>query len=201
MRRLTFVLCFLFAGSLHASPILVIDNGILMGAQGVNVDGGVYDVLFRNGTCAQTCAETTIVMQGALAAKASLALLTSVFQDTNLGLFGTHPELTFGCISPSCNTWTLEGFRFGRYSVWSASNLPDKTDETENNTGMVIGQILGFDPSQNTEQYTWAIWSHHVNPVVATPEPSSLALVAIGLLILSWTAQGKRARSAIRRRG
>jgi hypothetical protein len=90
------------ATSVQATPILLVDNGILTGAKNVDVGGTLYDVNFVDGSCASIyngCDEITDFdfqnpSDGAAAAQ---ALLDQVFIDGPSGSFDSAPGSIAGC--------------------------------------------------------------------------------------------------------
>ena len=85
---------------------LVVDNGKLVGAQGVSVNGQLLDVSFIDGSCVDVFSGGDNVNNDfffstkAGAAAASLALMDQVFLDTGGGeQFDSSPQLTAGCSS------------------------------------------------------------------------------------------------------
>src|SRR5262249_17482399 len=102
-------LCLAFANA-HALPVLLVDAGTgkLLGADGVNVGGTLYDVRFVDGTCinvfsgCDSLADFAFTTLAAVAVAAQ-ALLDQVFLDVSAGNFDTDPTLTQGCTFPfSC---------------------------------------------------------------------------------------------------
>ena len=81
----------------------------LVGANGVNVGGTLYDVEFRNApgdSCIGLftgCDQPTdfVFQTESLARAASQALLDQVFTDSALGNFDSEPALTQGCTNSS----------------------------------------------------------------------------------------------------
>lgn len=94
------------AGAAHAAPTLTVVDGKLTGATGVDVDGVLYDVAFKDGTCSAVTnsgfpgcfyPSDFVFQTSQQAASASSALLGQVFVNTDLGQFDDVPELTSGC--------------------------------------------------------------------------------------------------------
>ena len=89
-----------------AATLLVDDFGQLTGAQGVDVNGTLYDVTFDGGSCVglfNGCDDagdfTFNTESGGLAA--AQALLDQVFVNTGQGDFDDDPTLTNGCENAS----------------------------------------------------------------------------------------------------
>ncbi len=86
----------------HAATLQIDGAGQLLGAEGVDVGGVLYDVDFVDGTCAALfdgcdgAEDFTFTTEVAALAAAS-ALQTQVFVDGPDGNFGSIPSLTNGC--------------------------------------------------------------------------------------------------------
>ncbi len=112
-----FVMLFLYAAS-PWSVILDVRNGLLHGAQEIQVGNQLLDVSFQEGTCIglfSGCDETSDFFFSDIttAHDANLALLDQVFVDGSAGLFDSIQTLTFGCENaPSrCSVLTPVGDR------------------------------------------------------------------------------------------
>lgn len=122
--------------------VLNVDEaGQLMGASGVRVEGGFYDVAFRDGSCVSLysgCDGSTFAFDfdGALAA--AKALLSQVFIDGPDGMFDSKPDLTNAMTNPN---------RGVIYTPRLA--VPSKSDPT-------TGQ-LSFVATINTSDYDFTI--------------------------------------------
>lgn len=154
-----------------ASPILVVSNGILTGAQGIEFGGGQYDVTFSDvrpdnddfmfGNYQQTYA-------------ASQALDQFVFQ----GVYDSTPNLTRGCsswaacfvVTPYAVNWlAVTGAAFSN----TESRILDAT---------LAYSVLGNAANQSS--VTYAHWSRQ-EVRQAVPEPSTLLLAGAGLAALA----------------
>lgn len=101
----TVVLVGLFVSGANAASLIVDANGILLGADQVNVDNALYNVRFLDGTCGDLyngCDEigdASFAPPQPLEATASAlrALMDQVFLDGPLGAFDTDPSLINGC--------------------------------------------------------------------------------------------------------
>ncbi len=95
-----------------AAPILLTDSaGQLIGADGVLIDGSLFDVRFVDGTCVDLfggCDEESDFAFGGNpsgAEAAANALLNLVFQDVAAGDFDSDPTLTNGCSFAQCSVF------------------------------------------------------------------------------------------------
>jgi hypothetical protein len=158
-----------------ASLILNITNGILTGAQGVNVNGLLYDVTFQDGTCDSlfnNCNSFTFT-DLATANMASQALLDTVFIDTASGLFDSNVTLTTGCAYPViCNVFTPYASSTDRVSVSYASNASSNID------GIFSTTLSRQTNTTIDDAGVYAVWKP---ASTAVPEPASLPLVVAGL--------------------
>jgi hypothetical protein len=182
----------------QAAALLVDPSGVLTGATGVVVNGTLFDVSFRSGSCNSVfngCDPATDLLftDSASALAASQALLDQVFLGHNPGnidpftpgLFDSHPGLTQGCtdaafreciaLTPygfSGGTQLLAGFAINYGSVFE--DFGEKTDEA------VLSSIVGGGTVTSGIQ-TFAVWSPS-SVTSAVPEPSTLVLVGSGLI-------------------
>jgi hypothetical protein len=178
-----------------AAPVLQVDsNGILTGATGVLVNGNLYDVEFRDGTCIALFGGcdglSDFTFQTELAARAaSQALLDSVF----VGQFDDQPSLTRGCgFTRSCTVQTPYGF--GPFDPISAIVLTAFAFNFEllngNTDDVFLSSLRATDNLALVAQPTYAVFS----PISAVPEPASLLLAATALGLIGF---GRRRRKAV----
>jgi len=189
LQQVLFLLLLLISANTSHALLLDIDNGELLGASNIEIDGALYNVSFREGTCIELfndCDETSdfLFQDRDSANKASLALLSSVFSTPE---FDDNPELTFGCESSDiCTIWTPYDISTNivltsvMYNYSSTSILIDGFSNLDTVTRPV-------DMSLSTTA-TFAAWSLAA-PVVS---PSTFALMCIGLLGLGFKFQRYR---------
>lgn len=181
-------LCMAFVNA-HAAVLLVDGSGELTGANGVDVEGTLYDVRFVDGTCTSVFSGCESILDftfttEANANQASQALLGQVLIDSTAGQFDTRPELTAGCNGfEECNVFTPFNIDVGTNRVFFV--------EAINNVSVDGDSFLlrSLDMGVTTEEHpfffderVWAVWSPTAQSV---PEPSAFALLGVGLLALA----------------
>jgi hypothetical protein len=176
-----FVLAFLWSGAAPAAPVLQVEGGVLTGARGVSVNGELYDVEFRDGTCIElfsgcdSLSDFTFTDSRAIAA--SQALLDQVFVDGVLGNFDSMPALTRGC-----GDNTGQGF----CAVFTPVD-PLVNNVLAQNSSIEVGDLVRFAftlPSEDLRIYdttVYAVWTVHTP---AIPEASTAALLISGIAAL-----------------
>lgn len=106
------VFAFVYPLTSHAATLQIDNTGQLLGADGVDVGGVLYDVDFLDGSCAvlfngcDASDDFTFTTETAALAAAS-ALQSQVFLDGPSGAFNSTPPLTNGCEDPvTCGVYT-----------------------------------------------------------------------------------------------
>jgi len=167
----------LLAGPLTAAqavPVLTIDaSGHLTGATGVVVGSNTYNVTFQAGTCQSLfngCVQSAFdFTTGEEVVDAAAALLNTVFLDSALGAFDTHPELINGC-SNAAFCFVLMPFEVVGPTfalVGDAQNFADETRDSPGCCSLAFNELF----------FTYADWEL-ATPV---PEPGTLALLCLSL--------------------
>ena len=200
MKQIRYLSCisvlFLCYSSVSYGVILNINNGTLFGAFDVNVNGTLYDVEFKDGTCIELyngCDQESDFIfsqperDGEYGRQASTALLEQVFINSSLGAFDTNPVLTNGCNS-SKECWVLTPIYMNGGSLQAiiAVNKPFISNEgsTLNRDHLLGGpRQKSFDSSAensipNGDKRVYAIWS----PVSEVPVPTAVWLFGSGLI-------------------
>ena len=191
-------LCLAFANA-QAAPILQVDgSGKLLGADGVDVGGTLYDVRFVDDSCAALYSDCDSVADFPFATPAgadlaSEALLAQVLLDGALGSFDTVQHLTNGCepfiIQPQCRVFTPKEFIGTILIVSAAANWNIEGGD----------QVAGFGTGEGTstsgsDTATYALWSLHSS---AAPLPGTLSCLGLGLFALV-LANRRRAQARLR---
>ena len=202
------VILFTYSTSSFGAVVLNIENGILMGATGVNVNGNIYDVTFQDGTCFDLfngCNEssdfffpvpdmstpTIVSSEGYFA---NQALLDQVFLDSTLGEFDSDPTLTNGCTYwRSCHVYTpVFPTTIGGVDYFTSIFAGNAAGIDEKSIGTVFGTPVTADSYTPgvAGDFAFAIWSNNVS---AVPVPAAVWLFGSGLIGLNGIDRRKKA--------
>lgn len=178
----------LLATPAAAAPTLLVDQGVLTGADGVLVDGVSYDVRFVEGSCSSLfagCTNFAFTSQAA-AMSASQALLDQVLINGGAGSFDSSPEMTFGCADLTfCYVLTPFIITGPQVAVFGAVNNSQGSD-----VAAFIGPI-GVDASTaNITFETYAVWTQ--STVMSVPEGDTLSLAMAAALAALLTRRRRR---------
>ncbi len=190
----------------HAAPILDVVGGQLLGARNVSILGSLYDVEFKDGTCADLfdgCDEasdfTFTTVNGAHGA--ALALLNLIFlDDPLLGLFDADPELTQGCENLGVCVSIIPYAAVGRnrFDARAAFNYYQPLDNRDQGDLVDRRNRESYDSDGDAFRTFALITPANQDPEpepAAIPEPASLFLFGAGLLGLVSTRRRRNALS------
>ncbi len=184
----------------RAAVLLIDDTGQLTGAQGVDVNGTLYDVTFADGTCAglfdgcDDAGDFTFNNQADVLAAAQ-ALLDQVFVNTVSGAFDDDTGLTNGCEGGG-NCFTHIPFAIADFeaNVPTAMviNAPIEADDAALANMVPENTPTELFPQQNYALFAATGPGGPDTPGADVPAPSALLLFAAGLAGLA--AAGRRHR-------
>ena len=199
MRRLLAVTIFMLSTS-SASAGVILDispAGILLGAQGVIIDGMIYNVEFLDGNCVDDipgCGAGAGELVPFTLVQVEDALLNQVLK----GIFDTDPTRTAGCATATeeCRIVTYQSLDVlaGFVASMEVLNYSAMVNAPFCDFTLTSGDCARNDiepiPTGTTSgiAYTLARWTK----VASVVEPGALTLTGFGLLLLGLMRKGKR---------
>lgn len=182
-----------------ANAGLIVDNGELLGATEIDINGTLYDVSFVEGSCSDLfngCDEVSdfFWQTAADALAASEALLDDVLLDSTSGNFDTDPESIFGCDNlTNCQISTVWGISVPGYvQVSWVDNYNVVSGDRARVSSSWRGWAANDDFGLNGVR-TYALWSETVLPAPSilpinnpqnpaqVSEPATLALFGLAV--------------------
>jgi hypothetical protein len=196
-----------FVSVSHAGILkLNVENGILMGANNVLVNGSFYNVRFLDGTCAELfsgCDENSDFFPGSMNIEdlddAVEALGDYVFVDGGEGQFDSDSRLTNGCVrverKKRCmvyvpHTYLLDSDGVYKVLAWGGRNANSievgfdgvcEAGFCVDRFASVIQQVFDVGFALPGDQGTWAVWS--VATEVSAPGAGLMMLLGIAGLL------------------
>lgn len=151
-------------------------DGQLLGAFNINVDGALWDVVFKRGSFADVFGDASGLdaTNSGAARRFAEALLTSVF----LNLYDDDPALTFGCSDDElCNSSTPYDTDDVSFAVsidaLNYRSIGRFDDETSFNFNRFSNGL------HDSDNFVWADWAR--SSVRTIPEPSVPLLILLGV--------------------
>jgi len=188
------------AALINVSASQIEGTGELIGAKNVSVNGSFYDVTFTAGLCSDLfngCDETSdFTFQDLPSVTAAMtALRDQVFGGVFEGsIYDTDPTTVSG-IGSVFSGLSFDSLLWTPYEFRTDGSNNIRTLAFGNNSGAATDIIIGpggglniFFPSDSP--FAWAVWSESS---VSVPEPSSIALLALGIIGLGFANRKKTA--------
>ena len=179
-----------------AATLIVDGNGQLTGAQGVDVQGTLYDVAFAEGTCTTSNDACGRIFGSAnQALLAAQALLDQVFINTSLGNFDSSPFLTSACgvAGPgACNANVAYSFSsFGSIqTVISATAQNASASPFGDLDSVRITNATRLTNTANSPSTFWAVFSNSRIPS-PVPEPGTWLMMILGFGAIGGVMRGR----------
>jgi hypothetical protein len=166
----------------QASPILIVDNGQLLGANNIDINGSIFDVRFIDGVCADlfggVCSRSNFTFQTqADGISAAAAIVDQIFNSVAGSPFDIDPELIFGCTNTiSCQILIPINIFPGlllNSAVVGNSNGPGAGAGAT--TNIRTGDSLALDARRVFASFTPSLST-------SVPEPSVIVMLLGGIL-------------------
>ena len=146
----------------------VISDGLLLGANNVNVDGIFYDVNFVDGSCVSlynNCDDQAdfLFVDNDAASAASIALLDQVF----IGIYDDEPWLTRGCTNDRCRVRTAFGLLGPQDDQVNAHAAVNSRQGAVLGDTTTSGSLDIFEDTTTMDNRTMAVWTLSEVPIPA----------------------------------
>jgi hypothetical protein len=190
-------LSLLFAGLLaavsmptSAATLLINSSGLLTGATGINIEGGIFDVEFLDGTCSALFAGCDDQSDFPFeyrhwAWAAEQALLDQVFLDGLDGAFDAVPALTRGCEGATslCQVVTPYDRLSSNYTVVNVAVAQNAKLGLGNDVG--LSDVFAVEDTSTVPTMTWARFTQiaAIPPLPPVPEPATWAMMIGGFAL------------------
>jgi hypothetical protein len=173
MRKLAAAVYLASFGLFASAATLEVEDGVLMGAGGVDVNGILYDVRFENGSCIELysgCDEATDFAFQTLE-DANLAS-SALFSQVLIGIFDHEYWRSNSCFVTGSNCYHLTPYGVDNTSpntkgLWS---IADNHAE-ENRDWVTQGDDWTFVDYSNYDGFTFAVWTLSDVPHVSINAP------------------------------
>jgi len=177
-----------FVAPVSAAVTHVVEGGLLAGALNVDVNGTKYDVSFKGGFYSNIYPNGITIFTDAGASNAAAnALIDQVFLDIGEGAFDSEPSLTRGCKSSIvCSVLTPYGINEDGLLLLSQitfNGLDVSIDRTFD------GTYPRYFSTEWVTNYTYSVWSLSQSSTAVVPEPSTYAMISLGLFGLMGIAR------------
>jgi hypothetical protein len=172
----------------RAVPTLLVDsNGILTGANHLVANGHYYDVTFSEGTCDslfQGCSVFQFTNRQE-STEAAHVLLNEVLLDRPQGMFASKPNLVFGCSDTTLCAILIPDVLYSPTYVDGAGAFDAYNHPLFTRDVGAFGAPSDYDTTEDPTA-TYAIFRFSTLQA-DVPEPTSIALVSIAMLGLTFS--------------
>jgi hypothetical protein len=173
------------AALIDVTQKIVTGSGLITGVTGVVVGSDIYDVAFIDGTCIE-------IWNGCLASNfaftneddalnATKALMEQAFQGVFQGAdHDTDPDKIFGITRPNHLGNILTPFSVIK-ETWLHNAMLTNYNEGGSISSIYRQYLINTDTDGNYDSLVFADWTLVELPPTLAPEPSAIALFAVGL--------------------
>jgi len=174
--------------NVFAEVVLVTNNGILMGANGVSVNNVLYDVTFEDGVYGDVVSP---FISDVAASDASNALLTTVI----LVDYSLNPFTINGCHTTAGSCYIDTVYRPTTFpKIRYAFSMLNKVG-TQDDVVVDLDEVADYDTT--IDDVTLAKWSLSTNAAEPVPEPETYAMMFAGLGLLGFVSRRRKQKVAV----